>query len=683
MISGQFLLTTNNATTISATTADFTNCTGSSVAITVTASGLNLNYQWQFNSGSGWNNLSNFGSYSNVNGNSLKINPTTVSMDGYLYRCIVTGDCAPTPITSATTKMNVNGPIANNSISNSQSLCAGTPAPFTGSTPTGGSGTYTYQWYSSTTGPVTAIPGATGINYASGPLTQTTNFYRQVTSGVCATTNSTTITATILPPSSTTDPSNTTVCAGTNASFAVVGTGSGLSYQWQLNTGSGWGNIINGPSYTGVTTAALTVITPPFSSDGYQYRCVVSGNCSPPSVTSNPATLTVNPVAIITTQPSNALSCQGSNVNFQVTATGTGLTYQWMEKVGAGAFANITNGGIYSGATTATLTLTGVTTAMNTNQYMCVVTAGTCPVNSTNASLNVNALPSLVITNPATICSPATVDITAAAVTAGSTLAGGLLTYWNDIAFTSPLSNPSAVATSGTYYIRVGTSAVCYDIKPVVVTITPVIVNNIISSSQSICTGTVPAGLTGTAPGGGTSTYNYQWQQSTDNISFSDITGEVNPGYNPPALSTTTWYRRFVSSGTCTGTSAAVKITVVNYPTASISYTGSPYCATGTATVTQTGQTGGTYSALPAGLSINAATGAINLTGSTPNVYTVTYSFSNGTCSGSTTAPVTVTTLPTIVITNPSPVCSPATADLTAACCNCGKHGRINVHIFY
>ena len=40
-----------------------------------------------------------------------------------------------------------------------------------------------------------------------------------------------------------------------------------------------------------------------------------------------------------------------------------------------------------------------------------------------------------------------------------------------------------------------------------------------------------------------------------------------------------------------------------------LSYAGSPYCATGTATVTQTGTAGGTYTA-PAGVVINAATGA-------------------------------------------------------------------------
>ncbi|MBS1600585.1 MAG: hypothetical protein JST75_20335, partial [Bacteroidetes bacterium] len=76
-------------------------------------------------------------------------------------------------------------------------------------------------------------------------------------------------------------------------------------------------------------------------------------------------------------------------------------------------------------------------------------------------------------------------------------------------------------------------------------------------------------------------------------------------------------------------------------PVATISYAASPYCATGTATVTQTGQAGGTYSST-AGLSITAATGVINLATSTPGTYTVTYSFTNGTCSNTTTTSVTI-----------------------------------------
>lgn len=75
----------------------------------------------------------------------------------------------------------------------------------------------------------------------------------------------------------------------------------------------------------------------------------------------------------------------------------------------------------------------------------------------------------LVITNPAAECQPNTVDITAAAITAGST-GGGALTYWTDAGATNALANPSAVATSGTYYIQAGTGS-CADIQPVTVTI--------------------------------------------------------------------------------------------------------------------------------------------------------------------------------------------------------------------
>ncbi|MGV2479996.1 UNVERIFIED_CONTAM: hypothetical protein IGO34_24645, partial [Salmonella enterica subsp. enterica serovar Weltevreden] len=60
------------------------------------------------------------------------------------------------------------------------------------------------------------------------------------------------------------------------------------------------------------------------------------------------------------------------------------------------------------------------------------------------------------------------------------------------------------------------------------------------------------------------------------------------------------------------------------------------------ATPTVTGATGGSYSSTPAGLSLNASTGVINLVASTPATYTVTYATS-GTCSVSTTYSLTVT----------------------------------------
>src|ERR1019366_298884 len=116
--------------------------------------------------------------------------------------------------------------------------------------------------------------------------------------------------------------------------------------------------------------------------------------------------------------------------------------------------------------------------------------------------------------------------------------------------------------------------------------------------------------------------------------------------------------------GTCSNTTTTT-ITINALPTATITYPGSPYCATGTATVTQTGQTGGTYSSTT-GLVINATTGAINLAMSTAGTYTITYSFSNGTCSNTTTATITINALPIAAISYiGSPYCATGTASVT------------------
>jgi|GEM_PF-6805884 len=88
--------------------------------------------------------------------------------------------------------------------------------------------------------------------------------------------------------------------------------------------------------------------------------------------------------------------------------------------------------------------------------------------------------------------------------------------------------------------------------------------------------------------------------------------------------------------------------------TAAISYAAS-YCKSVTTAqaVTRTGTAGGTYTASPAGLSINASTGAITPSASTVGTYTVTYSVpASGPCSAfSITASVTIGAAPTVSMT--------------------------------
>ncbi|MFH6945769.1 choice-of-anchor L domain-containing protein, partial [Flavobacterium sp. FlaQc-49] len=120
----------------------------------------------------------------------------------------------------------------------------------------------------------------------------------------------------------------------------------------------------------------------------------------------------------------------------------------------------------------------------------------------------------LVITNPAGVCSPNTVNITAAAVTAGST-AGLTYTYWRDAAATIPYTTPTA-ATAGTYYIK-GQNLIsgCSDIKPVVVTVSNIVVTENVASHVDVkCFGQSTGAITLNNPTGGVAPYTYSWKKN-------------------------------------------------------------------------------------------------------------------------------------------------------------------------
>jgi len=70
---------------------------------------------------------------------------------------------------------------------------------------------------------------------------------------------------------------------------------------------------------------------------------------------------------IINTHPVAATTCIGNTASFTVSATGA-YNYEWQVNTGSG-FTYISNGGVYSGAYTSTLTITGATAGMNGYTY--------------------------------------------------------------------------------------------------------------------------------------------------------------------------------------------------------------------------------------------------------------------------------------------------------------------------
>jgi len=141
-------------------------------------------------------------------------------------------------------------------------------------------------------------------------------------------------------------------------------------------------------------------------------------------------------------------------------------------------------------------TLSSYSTANNTVYAKITSNADNTVFTIATVTLVVNQKPNLTITNPAAVCSPNTVNLQAAAVTAGSTLpAGTALTYWTDAAATTAVATPTAVG-SGTYYIKAttNTTPACSDIKAVVVTVNQTPANpqvNVVQPTCTVATGTV------------------------------------------------------------------------------------------------------------------------------------------------------------------------------------------------
>ena len=79
--------------------------------------------------------------------------------------------------------------------------------------------------------------------------------------------------------------------------------------------------------------------------------------------------------------------------------------------------------------------------------------------------------------------------------------------------------------------------------------------NNTISiapSQLAFCVSGDPSVISGSTPAGGGQVYTYQWQRSVDNINFTDIAAAVLKDFDPSILNATTYYRRIVTSLSCT-----------------------------------------------------------------------------------------------------------------------------------
>lgn len=337
-----------------------------------------VTYQWQksVNGGTTWTNIAGAtaATYGSI--------AVAYSDDGALFRCAITGD-GQTLYTNSASLAVSPPPLVIATQPTNQSALDG-EAEFSFSHTGGPPGTPTIYWETKAgSSAFTQIPSSNSLTLSLTGLTIDDNGrqYRAVVQNGAAIATTNTVTLSVPGVRIFRQPSNATAVSG-SASFTVDFTTVACSsptlvWEYRESSGSSWGG-------TGVDTKTLTLTGLNTAWNGYQYRAVIT--CGTSVTNSAVAILTVpTPPVTITTQPSNATASLGiASFSFAFTG-GDGSTpvISWQSCPPGGSFSTIV------GATSNTLSLTDITTAMSGTQYRATVQIGSQTVTTRAAVLTV------------------------------------------------------------------------------------------------------------------------------------------------------------------------------------------------------------------------------------------------------------------------------------------------------
>jgi Secretion system C-terminal sorting domain len=404
-------------------------------------------------------------------------------------------------------------------------------------------------------------------------------------------------------------PSNQTVCAGSQAVF-TAGVSNATGYQWFIwNSSSGsWVALSNSSTYSGVTTATLTINNTPTSLNGAYYALSVGNQWCCSSTNSVNLCVTTCCPSIIQ-QPTNQTVCQGSQAIFSASvqnATG----YQWyIWNSSTNSWVALSNNSTYSGVTTATLTISNTPTSLNGAYYALSVGNQSCCASTNSVNLCVLARPNVsAYADKNYICTGEGVTLTAT---------GASSYVWQPGNFTG--SSVVRYPSSTTTYTVTGTSSNgCTNTATVTVNVNANPNVSISGSSGTICSG---SSATLTASGA----TNYIWLNN--NQTGSSIT--VTP------TSTTTYTVSGTNSSTgCTST-ATFCVVVNPRPTVTTTATTTSVCSGNPTTITASGAV--SYVWQPG----NLTGSSITVSPTSTTTYTVTGTGANG-CTNTATRTITV-----------------------------------------
>lgn len=440
------------APVITSQPASVTVSAGSPATFTVVASGSgSVSYQWQRNGTA----------IAGATGPSYTLASPAVADSGASFNVVVSNGVGPTPSSTAT--LTVTPPPVAPSISSQPvgtTVASGTAATF--SVVAAGTAPISYQWQREGVN----IAGATTATYtlASATPADTGTSFRVIVSNAAGSVTSTavqlSVVDTVTPPTLLAQPQSANTLDGSTAQVSVSAGGTPpFSYQWRRN-----GTAIAGATAATYTTPALTL-----ADSGAAFTVVVSNSAG--SVTSNAATITVNPQLVaLTAQPASASVPAGQPATFSVTATGSApISYQWRR-----------NGTAIAGATGASYTTPATSIADSGALFTVLVSNAANSVTSATATLTVSA----AAVAPTIATAPASLTVSEGQTASFSVSAAGTapLTYqWRrnavDIAGATSASYTTGATTlaadnAARYSVRVSNAAGSVTSADAVLTVT-------------------------------------------------------------------------------------------------------------------------------------------------------------------------------------------------------------------
>lgn len=417
---------------------------GQSATLSAATSATGATYQWFLGTGT---------AIQGATSSSLTVMPAS---DTQYFAQLNRGACTSTTNTATVTVCSLAA-----SLSGGTNIALGQSATLTATESGSRSQPTNYEWYAGTGASSYIIASGPGLWQKTVTPSVTTQYWVRIGDGTC-TADSLPVTVSVCKPTITAQPQGTTVNSGQTATLSVTATGAPLSYQWYIGAAGNTAQPISG-----ATSATYT--TPPMSATT-SYWVRVTG-CTP----ADSVAATVNvcaPPAITSGPTADSQRLPGTIGKMTVTATGTGLTYQWF----TGQSGDTTVPVAGSSCSTAQCSFT-----LSASKYYWVRILGTCGM--LNSPAVIHPVSPTLVQQPQSASVPPN-----ATPTLSLTASGTDLTYQWYRGSTGNTATPMSGATAATFTVPPVTAPVSYWCRVTSVG-NPTAITDSAEASLSFCTG--------------------------------------------------------------------------------------------------------------------------------------------------------------------------------------------------